>query len=242
MSTVTKVPLCFSYKHGTKQTSWADEIVEMLRGYIRGEPVFIEFTGSDDSRRTGSIARLYINDLEMQNILHGGPDQHGWGYLRTRAPRTLREVDEKYITNQSVLSYRGNYRAKWDGRRQEFDLRNGWSAQWLKGYDPAQGTLWKWEKPAGPPAVVPKDKLGRDIQVGDFISYILYHFDNSRNAAGIYYGKVTKIDKDGTVHAKNIKLKDTDVVDEKRIKDNSLIVIMSKDLMDKLMLARLSIF
>ena len=81
----------------------------------------------------------------------------------------------------------------------------------------------------------------KPIKKGDFISYVLYHFDNGRNGAGIYYGKVTKIEGDGTVHAKNIKLKDDDRVAEMRIKDNSLIVIMTKDLMDKLMLARLSI-
>lgn len=238
----TKVPLCFYYNSGYpgNHDAWADEMVEMVRAYIRGEPIFMECNGSDDQRRTGSIARLSISDSEMQNLLYGDYDRSGWGYNRS-AKRELLPVTEENIKAENFKSYRPDYTATWDKRKNSVTMRSGYAASWLKGYDATQGTVWKWAKPDDEPQVVPEDKLGREIKKGDFISYILYHFDNGRNGAGIYYGKVTKIENDGTVHAKNIKLSEDDHVAEKRIKDNSLIVIMSKDLMDKLMMARLAI-
>lgn len=237
--TVKKVPL-YRYYQGGNRSQWASEMEEMIRAYVRGEEVFIEFNGDSDSRRTGSIAKLSITHDEMQNILYGSYDNTRWGY-RNNPPREVIAVTEQGIKASNLQYYQPSFVAKWTGRRNALDVNNGYGANWLKGYDATQGTKWVWAKPEDPPAVIPKDKLGRDITKGDFISYILYHFDNSHNAAGIYYGKVTKIEGDGTVHARNIKLSEDDQVAEKRIKDNSLIVIMSKDLMDKLMMARLSI-
>lgn len=241
MST-TDIPLFYGYSGPLTHEQWADEMVEMIRAYIRGEPIFIRCNGNDDSRRTGSIARLGISYQEMQNILYGSHDQSGWGYYhRNHTPRNPLPITEEGITREKLMTYRPSFEATWDKRKNKIDINTGWAADWIKGYDPTLGTQWVWKKPDDDPAVIPEDKLGREIKKGDFISYVLYHFDNGRNGAGIYYGKVTKIDGDGTVHAKNIKLKDDDRVAEMRIKDNSLIVIMTKDLMDKLMLARLSI-
>jgi hypothetical protein len=234
---VQKIGISRYYGQSLSASVWAREMAEMVKAYIRGEPQFVEFDGSTDARRTGSIGRIVISDEEMQNILHGATEYRGY-YNRGPARQTI-EVKEENVDALKLERYNPTLKVKWDGRSNSIDA--SWGAHWLKGYDASQGTKWVWAKPEDPPAITPKDKLGREIKKGDFISYILYHFDNSHNAAGIYYGKVSKIENDGTVHAKNIKLKEDDRVDEKRIKDNSLIVIMSKDLMDKLMLARLSI-
>lgn len=235
---VTKIPL---YRYGQNSTSsWQDDITEMVKAYIRGEKIFVEFDGSTDSRRTSSIGRLCLSEDYIQNLMHGSYPQNRWSY-RAVSSRKYIKPDENKVTPSDIGLIYMDGKVKWDKRSNKVDINNGWGIHWLKGYDETQGTKWVWAKPEDPPAIIPKDKLDREIKKGDFISYILYHFDNSYNAAGIYYGKVTKIENDGTVHATNIKLTENDRVAEKRIKDNSLIVIMSKDLMDKLMMARLSI-
>ena len=238
--THTKINLYPYSQNGMSRQAWAVEMAEMIKGYIRGEPQFVEFDGLTDSRRTGSIGKILINPEDMQNLLYGDYDRTNWGYKPANR-RPVIEVKEENVDAKKIENFYTNFHVTWDKRTNKVNLYNGYGASWLKGYDASQGTKWVWSKPNDPPATVPQDKLGRDISKGDFISYVLYHFDNSHNAAGIYYGKVTKIEGDGTVWAKNIKLSDTDKVAEKRIKDSSLIVIMSKDLMDKLMLARLSI-
>lgn len=237
---VEKIPLYYGHQPTGTVAQWADDIADMVRKLVRKEKVFVEFNGNDDARRTGSIAEITMPAEEMQNFFYGCVDPATWTYRKIPA-RPLVNLTETMIYPSMATKYRPNYIARWDKRPRTFEIRSGWAASWLKGYDETLGTQWVWKRPEVP-TVVPQDKLGRDIKVGDFISYILYHFGgNNGNAAGIYYGKVTQIEKDGTVYAKNIKLKDDDISEEKRIKDHSLIVIMTKDLMDKLMLARLSV-
>jgi len=218
--------------------NWADEMAEMVKAYIRGEPIFVGFDPVAEPKRIGSVGRLYISSECIQNLLYGSYNHFRYAQRETRP---LLKPEESLIKPETFKMIILDGHVKWDGRSNKVNIGSAYSVNWLKGYDASKGTIWKWAKPDDPPAITPKDKLGRDITKGDFISYILYHFDNKYNAAGIYYGKVTKIENDGTVWAKNIKLSEKDKVAEKRIKDNSLIVIMTKDLMDKLMMARLSI-
>lgn len=214
---------------------WKTNMAEMLRMYLRGEPIYVGFDTRREPKRVGSIGRLVITNV--QDLLHGEYEYH-----RKRYSQTLEDIEEipANVKEEHFDRIQINGHVVWDGRKNRIQF-TGWGAHWINDRKPEAGTVWAYEKPADVPQVEARDKLDREIKVGDFISYILYHFGSSGNAAGIYYGKVTKIEKDGTVHAKNIKLKDDDLVAEKRIKDNSLIVIMSKDLMDKLMMARLSI-
>ena len=221
-------------------TSYRTDVMEMVRRYINGEKIFVEFDGSSDSRRTGSIGQFHISDDCLQDLMYGAqkPYFSPWGQKPPARPHVKPDASLLKVSTFDKVPISGH--VTWDKRKNKVDAGNCYSLMWLKDYDETLGTKWVWAKPDDDPAVTPQDKLGRDIKKGDFISYVLYHFDNGYNGAGIYYGKVTKIENDGTVHAKNIKLKDDDRVAEKRIKDNSLIVIMSKDLMDKLMIARLS--
>lgn len=210
---------------------WYDDIQEMFTLYFKGEPIYVKFV-SGDKRRVGSIGRIQINN--MQDILYGSYSYHNH-YNRAGARSVIEEKIENFDLMKAI-KVNINMTVKWDNRKNKVES-SGYDVVWLKGH--TGGTVWHYGTPITP-KVQAFDKLGREIKEGDFISYILYHYD-SRGAAGIYYGKVTKITNDGNVYAKNIKLQENDKVDEKRIKDNNLIVIMTKDLMDKLMLARLSI-
>ena len=206
------------------------EIRDLIVQYLSGTPIFVENSGIYERRRTGSIGRMEITN--MQAILH---NLNKWEVARLGPLEPLDETPSNFtrIKNPKVSI---EFKVSWEGRPKKLSCSQ-YELIWLKDY--TGPTVWKWEVPK----VVAKpayDKLGRELKVNDFISYILYHFDNSGNAAGIYYGKITKIDADGTVWAKNIKLKESDKQAEKVIKDNSLIVSMTKDLMDRLVMARLS--
>lgn len=216
-----------------------ENLAEFLKLYLSGEPVYIQIT--NDPRRKDSIAQFKMDDDTIQDLLHGSHDQSRWYNSYQRTQTSTRERIEPLPENVDVakmgkMSINGH--AVWDGRKNKVNYLSAWNIMWLKGHE--GGTVWSYEAQAVE-KVDALDKLGREIKVGDFISYILYHFDNDRNAAGIYYGKVTKVTPQGNVYAKNIKLNEDDEVADKQIKDNSLIVIMSKDLMDRLMMARLSI-
>ena len=212
-----------------KIQEWYDDITEMYTDYFSGKPIYVEFT--DNKRRTGSIGKISIQN--MQDILHGSYNYYNRWQNSSRVP--IAEKIENFDLKKAIM-VNPEIKVTWDGRRNKVES-SGHDIVWLKGH--TGGTVWEYGT-ITPPKVQAFDKLGREINVGDFISYILYHYD-SRGAAGIYYGKVTKITSEGTVYAKNIKLQDSDKVDEKRIKDNHLIVIMTKDLMDRLMMARLSV-
>ena len=233
---MTKIP--FSSYYNRQQPgpgSWPSSMAELLRKYLQDEPIYVSFDEGYEPKRKGSIGRLVINNV--QDLLHGSYEINYRGVFNPRKPipELPENVKEEHFTKVQITGH-----VVWEGRKNRVQFHS-YITFWEKDHKPEIGTVWAYEKPEDKPQALAYDKLDREIKVGDFISYILYHFNNDRNAAGIYYGKVTKIDKDGTVYAKNIKLKEDDIVAEKRIKDNSLIVIMTKDLMDKLMMARLSI-
>lgn len=213
-----------------------ENLAEFLKLYLSGEPVYIQIT--NDPKRTNAIAQFKMDDNTIQDLLHGEHDHAMWRSYSKVSTRKRIEPKPENVDVEKMGKVNINGYAVWDGRKNRVNYLSAWNIMWLKGHE--GGTVWSYEAQAVE-KVEAVDKLGREIKVGDFISYILYHFDNDRNAAGIYYGKVTKVTPQGNVSAKNIKLGEDDVVAEKQIKDNSLIVIMSKDLMDRLMMARLSI-
>lgn len=87
------------------------------------------------------------------------------------------------------------------------------------------------------------DSLGEKINIGDFCSYILYN--HRHGGARIYYGTVTKINTKGDVFCTDVNLGDWpeghSVPEEKKVLDPSMITIMNDSIMDRIMLARLSI-
>jgi len=229
----TRIPLKANGRNMTAFKHDQQNLADMLKLYLSGEPVYIEL--SAEPMRVGAIARLKLEDDVIQDLLHGEVDRHRWYGSRTAVRQRIEPKPENVVVeNMGKISINGS--AVWDGRKNRVNYISGWNMNWLKGHE--GGTVWVYQK-VQVPKVVAKDKLDREIKVNDFISYILYQFDGE-GAAGIYYGKVTKVDDDGSVWAKNIKLKSDDKQAEKKIHHNGLIVIMTKDLMDQLMLAKLS--
>jgi hypothetical protein len=129
----------------------------------------------------------------------------------------------------------------WDKRKNAIREYSYGSMVWLKDY---QGpTVYDYDRSRGMEPVrtdALKDRTGREIKVGDFCCYILHHFQTG--GAGIYFGTVTKFSKNGnTAYLKNIKIEADDIVDEKRVTYSENIVVLTKDLMDRMMMARLSL-
>jgi hypothetical protein len=229
----SKYPLYFSSYSSLPSSAgedWKEAMAEMVNRHLNGEPIYVELTG--EPMREGSIARLVLDEDNLTDILTYNASRSFYQAIKPRPKNVQAEADMfrgfPYIKGYLV----------WDKRSNKVNYFSTSTTFWLKDRKADEGTVWVYKKPEIE-AVIPLDRLGREIKVNDFISYILYHFQGD-SAAGIYYGKVTKIDKDGTVWAKNIQLKETERTAEKRIKDNSLIVKMTDDLMDQLMLARLA--
>lgn len=147
--------------------------------------------------------------------------------------------DKNSLTSWNATTYFSG-ELKWNKRS---NSPNFWSStdnlEVLLDYD--GDTVWQFDRDRKKRAelVYAEDRLGRRIQVGDFITYILYQFDGG-GAAGIYFGTVTNIEIDGSVWAKNVGLSSSDRVADMKIKDNKLITILSDDLMKQLMIAKLS--
>lgn len=213
------------------EAQWCEDFAEILKRYISGETIYVGFDPTKEPQRQGSVGKLTITNI--QDFLHGESE---YQYTRYHyAARKELDLIPENVKPENMTKVRIEGHVTWKGRSNK--VKAGWNQFIITDHDGE--TEWVLIKDE-PEQIIPQDRLGRDIQVGDFISYVLYHFDNGHTAAGIYYGKVTKITKDGVVSAKNIKLKPTDLVGDKVIKDNSLIVKMTTDLMDQLMLAKLS--
>lgn len=186
-------------------------------------PMYVRFVNPAHPR-FGSIARLQSSS-----------NYSYWGKPKTPTP-------QEQAQNIADLARRRSFygELRWDGRNSKPSFFTGSDdMEWLPDY--SGPTVWQFDRERNHRVqqTIAYDKLGREISVGDFCTYILYQFDGG-GAAGIYFGTVSKIEKNGTVHCKNISLKQGDKVAEKPIKDNKLITILTDDLMRQLMLAKLS--
>lgn len=179
--------------------------------------------------RFGSIAKL------TRSSYYSNSYYNGYGYNRSyQKPDQSQEVAE--FARQRSLG--GDLR--WNGRNSSPNLYSYSDyVEWLPNYNGETHWAFDRERKQRVHAKAAFDRLGREIQVGDFCTYILYQFDG-RGAAGIYFGNVTAIDKEGKVTCKNITLKSGERVAEKEIKDNNLITILTDDLMRQLMLSKLA--
>ncbi|MNR94771.1 hypothetical protein D3C72_258590 [compost metagenome] len=189
--------------------------------------VYIRFV-DPCSERFGSIARLVRNSYSSYSY-------SGYGYNRfSQKPDAATELAE-FMRSKHIHG-----ELRWDGRNSKPSFSHYSDlVEYLPGW--TGGTEWRFdrERKQRVQAKSAFDRLGREIQVGDFCTYILYQFDG-RGAAGIYFGNVTSIDKEGRVTCKNVSLKTGERVAEKEIKDNNLITILTDDLMRQLMLAKLT--
>lgn len=233
---MTPIPCCeYGYQqqfpgnnHSAKAKAWREEMVDMVRMVLKGEPVYVRYT--TDKKRQGSIARI-TGFQNWNRILN--PRTSAWYYRDPQEPLLTPETaGPEAVTVEGV--YNLSPILKWDGRS-NCTKPGGYELEWLKDY---QGpTVWVYKDP-DVPEVTATDRLGREIKVGDFCCYILHHFNSY--GASTEFGTVTKITKDGKVFAKNVRLGGDEATAEKKINDNNTIVILTKDLMDQLMIAKLA--
>lgn len=194
------------------------------RGYygFEGKSAYIRFV-DPQSERFGSIARI---------VPYSWSSQYQGRYTKAS------DIAQAMRLWSGRSSFYGECRWNKRSSKPSFSVPSD-KVEYLPNY--TGDTIWKFDRDRKQRVefVAAHDRLGRLINVGDFITYILYQFDGS-GAAGIYFGNVTKVDLDGSVWAKNVGLSSSDRVGEKKIKDNKLITILTDDLMRQLMLAKLS--
>ena len=221
----TKLDKEFSWLDQADSKDW-EHLAYRYFEYVK-EPIFVRFVDPCNPR-FGSIARLKTRPN----------NNYGYSYYSNIKPHTPAE-QAKQAANLAIQKTIYT-ELNWDKRNSKpgFNTYSDF-VEYLPGY--TGDTVWKFDRERAKRihAKPAYDRLDREIQVGDFCTYILYQFDG-RGAAGIYFGNVTKIDKDGQVYCKNVSLKSGERVAEKPIKDNNLITILTDDLMRQLMLAKLS--
>jgi hypothetical protein len=213
-----------SFSSATKAEWLAYEamIAELRRLDNIGAPIYVTFNEYADQRRQNSVGRMHEFKILTRPVRRF--------YSNRKQMQNHQGLRGTYDVILSFISI------KWDGRPGYYKA-SPLELVWLKDY---QGpTVWKWEKPQGP-LVIPRDRTGREIVVGDFLTYILYHHDS--HGSGIYFGSVTKIDRDGTIWARNVKVNETETTVIKRIKNNSETAVLTTDLLDRIMLLKLSNF
>lgn len=178
----------------------------------KGEPVYVVF---NDERRKGSIGKILSWTVKSR------PAHSSSHYYR--------------IPFETFDIY--NIEVGWDDRKNvirpttyDIQIVEEWTG----------GTKYVYEKPQPRELTIPKvyDRLGEEIKVGNFISFVYQKY----GAVELMYGTVTRINHNGTVWAKNMKLSSDDTSEEHKIRDNSNAVVMEKNFMDKLLMFKLSVF
>jgi hypothetical protein len=207
-------------KNTAKYREWIADIKQFINDIAVGNPVYVEYKSSNSAGRAGTIAR--VKGFSERNI----------------AADVIHDI---------TLYIERPYRLELLQLEIEFDDRkNKLKPQlddivWLKGY--SGPTVWQHNPPPPKPKAPLNpiyDRLGREVKLGDFVSYAMTWYNTSK--INVYFGTVTKISDRNVVYCTNIKLDDDDTVTEERIKDNSSMVLITKDLIDQLMIKRLSAF
>jgi hypothetical protein len=196
---------------------WTVDVKQFLNDIIIGNPVYIKYKSDNSAGRGDSIARVI-----------GFCDSETLEYVK------LNITD--YLEHYHRLSYL-SLMVKFDDRKNKLKPKID-DITWLKGY--SGPTHWIHN----PPLIIKPelkpilDRLGREVKLGDFVSYAITRYNTSR--IDVYFGSVTKISNRNVVYCTNIKLNDNDSIFEEKIKDNSSMVLITKDLIDQLMIKRLS--
>lgn len=110
---------------------------------------------------------------------------------------------------------------------------------WLKDY--TGGVEYKFERTAveKPAPKIVLDRLGNELNAGDFICYV-GRSAYSTAMGDIFFGFVERKTDGGTLFVKNIKLDDKDKQRESRITSPDRVTKLNKDVIDQLMLRRLT--
>lgn len=182
-----------------------------------GEPVYVRF---NDHRRRGSVGRLDTFEFEQATPIN--KTQSHYNYYRYHYP--------------DYATYRPTHIVvKWDGRSNK--VHPSWDdIEILTDYD--GGTVWAFDqsKPTPKPIPVIKDHLGEEVVADDFVSFVSRKYGNIK----LHFGTISRINHNGSVWVNTLKLRDGDVAHEVKVHDTDTIVKIGKDLVDRLVMARLA--
>lgn len=187
------------------------EFKEMENAFKNGQAVYVQFVADQGIHRKRLGSIARVLNYTTMDYF---PDYHLSGF-----PELHCEI-----------------KVGWDDNRKTSTLRSN-EFFWLP--DHTGDTFFRETIPEKPAIPELKDQLGCVIKVGDFVSYILYG-QSYDGAAGIFFGTITNITTKGKVYAKNLKIGNVKFSEEKLIRNHNQIVIITNDLMDQLVLAKLS--
>jgi hypothetical protein len=207
-------------KNTAKYREWVADIRQFINDIAVGNPVYVEYKSTNSAGRAGTIARVK-------------------GFAKSESTEEIRKNISDYLERPYRLEYI-QLDVEFDDRKNKLKPKID-DIHWLKGY--SESTVWQHTPPVPQPKAPLKpihDRLGREVKIGDFVSYAITWYNTSR--IDVYFGTVTRISDRNVVYCTNIKLDDDDTVTEERIKDNSAMVLITKDLIDQLMIKRLSAF
>jgi hypothetical protein len=154
-------------KHGNlfdyynRKTSTRHLVYELVEAHIAKEPIYVEFTGVGNIMRTGSIGQLKLSFSHL---------------LRANDSTTRADIDKALKSDPFCI--RG--KIIWEGRPKSLN----WSwvyeeINWIRGFKGP--TEWVWAKPKTDTSitVTATDKFGRELEVNDLITYLLYGYERA---------------------------------------------------------------
>jgi hypothetical protein len=148
----------------------------------------------------------------------------------------LKNITVNKITFRTDVYYFNDIEIEWTGRSNKVKPHSS-EIEILEHY--AGPTVWAWEQTVKSPVVIPtiKDHLDAEVAIDDFVSFVSRKYGRVK----LHFGNVTRVTESGRVWVKTLKLRDQDTAaQEVKVHDTDTIVKIGKDLMDRLILARMS--
>lgn len=223
----TKIPSGAGITHQqfTNPNDWRDTSYQnaLAKRIEAGEKLYVYYRR--DGARFGSIGRIQSIRTRTDKT-YTGPN-HSWGgqsyWDLQRDPKNWKEV-----TRADAII------VEWDDRKTTNEFEPHYCTV-LEGF--TGPTRFNYVTNAGAERVIPTDRLGNDIEVGQTIVFF-----NRRGDKCLRFGVVSKVTKAGMVYVKDFKLEDDEYSSERRIMyASSDCAVLSGDVLDQLMLKKLSV-
>lgn len=222
----TEIPtgLGITHQHFINPNDWRDTSYQqaIMKRLDAGEKPYVYYRR--DGARFGSIGRIQSIKTRTDKT-YVGPN-HSWGgkpyWVLQRDPKNWKEITRI----ESVI-------VEWDDRKttNEFDPHYCIVLEGFKG-----PTRFNYVTNDGVEKVIPTDRLGNEIEVGHMVVFF------NRREKCLRFGVVSKVTLAGIVYVKDFKLEEDECSSERRITyASSDCAVLSGDLLDQLMLKKLSV-
>lgn len=219
MSTYTGKVSDLGYWTRSEPKKHREMFLELAKRKLEGKPVYVRW--KNDARRRGAIGLLSSYDIE---------DVSHW-YNRTYDWKT-----GQYIQSNAGEYFQAiNLEVTWEGRKNRASPHEG-EIEILDDYEGP--TIWAWNTSPKEAKPIPTitDHLGAEVNVDDFVSFVSRRY----GVIELHFGNVSRINHNGSVWVNTLKLRDDDDPQERKVHDTDTIVKIGKDLVDRLMMARLA--